>query len=79
MDELSIRNVIIKCLEENGINWSEDGELEEFDSIMFVSTIVELENRFGMSIPDEYLLVDYFKSVDDIVETVQLILTDIEK
>lgn len=40
------------------------------DSITFISLIVELEVCFSIIIPDDMLLMDNFKNVDDIVEII---------
>ena len=36
------------------------------DSLTFISIVVEVEARFNIEIPDDYLFVDYFKSINDI-------------
>ena len=37
------------------------------DSLTFVSIVVEIETRFDILVPDEMLLMDNFRKVDDIV------------
>ncbi len=41
------------------------------DSITFISLIVEVESRFNITVPDNMLLMDNFKKVDDIVAVVE--------
>ena len=41
------------------------------DSITFISIVVEIEEHFAVEVPDDMLLFDYFKNVDDIVSIVQ--------
>lgn len=41
------------------------------DSITFISIVVEIETIFGITVPDDMLLMDNFKTVDDIVKIVQ--------
>lgn len=43
--------------------------LEDFgmDSLSFISLVIEIESHFKITIPDETLLLDNFKFVDDIV------------
>lgn len=41
------------------------------DSITFISIVVEVEVRFNISIPDEMLLMECFRKVDDIVKVVE--------
>lgn len=41
------------------------------DSITFISIVVEIEAHFGIEIPDDMLLLESFKSVDNIVFIVE--------
>lgn len=63
---MNIDEKIRECIESNGITINADGTLGEYDSIMFVSTIVSLEEEFDIEIPDEYLLYDFFTSLEGI-------------
>lgn len=45
------------------------------DSITFISIVVELEAKFNITVPDDMLLMDNFKKVDDIVAVVEQELT----
>ena len=40
------------------------------DSITFITLIVELEAAFDITVPDDVLLMDNFKNVDDIINVV---------
>ncbi len=40
------------------------------ESIIFISLIVSIENEFQVIVPDEFLLMDYFRTIDDIVFTI---------
>lgn len=40
------------------------------DSITFISIIVEIESHFNIEIPDDILLLENFKSVDNVVSIV---------
>lgn len=40
----------------------------EYDSLQFVSTMVELETTFEIQIPDEYLLADGLDTPNDIFQ-----------
>lgn len=46
----------------------------EIDSISFISMLVEIESAFGITIPDDFLLVNYFSTVEDIVNLVKSML-----
>ena len=40
------------------------------DSITFITLIVEIEAMFGIIVPDDLLLIDNFKSMDDVIQVV---------
>ena len=42
------------------------------DSITFISIVVEVEAYFDIEVPDDMLLLENFKSVDDIVSIVKM-------
>ena len=41
------------------------------DSITFISIVVEIEAHFDIEVPDEMLMLENFKCVDDIVSIVE--------
>lgn len=41
------------------------------DSITFISIVVEVEAHFNMEVPDDMLLLENFKCVDDIVSVIE--------
>ena len=41
------------------------------DSITFISIVVEIEAHFDIEVPDDMLLLENFKCVDDIVSIVE--------
>ena len=41
------------------------------DSITFISIVVEIEAHFDIEVPDDMLLLEKFKCVDDIVSIVE--------
>lgn len=41
------------------------------DSITFISIVVEIEAHFGIELPDDMLLLENFKCVDDIVSAIE--------
>ena len=41
------------------------------DSITFISIVVEIESHFDIEVPDEMLMLENFKSVDNIVSIVE--------
>lgn len=40
------------------------------DSITFISIVVEVESHFNIEVPDDMLLMDNFKKVDNIVNVI---------
>ena len=40
------------------------------DSITFITLIVELEATFDITVPDDLLLMDNFKNMDDVIKVV---------
>lgn len=66
-----IRKHIFEIFDENGIyieesETEEDIDLREYlvDSIQFVYFIVELEERLGIELPDEFLIYDNLASLN---------------
>ena len=45
------------------------------DSITFISIVVELEAHFGIEIPDQRMLLECFRQVNDIVSIVEKEIT----
>ena len=41
------------------------------DSITFISIVVEIEAHFGIEVPDDMLLLENFKCVDDIISVIE--------
>ena len=44
------------------------------DSLTYISFIVEIEEEFNISIPDEYLQADIIETYDDVAEMIQQLL-----
>jgi len=40
------------------------------DSVTFISIVIEIEAHFNMTVPEDLLLMECFKSVDDIVKII---------
>jgi Phosphopantetheine attachment site. len=38
------------------------------DSITFISMVIEIENKFNIEVPDNLLLMEFFKNLDSIVK-----------
>ena len=63
---MNTKNIIIEKIELNGAEINEKGEIEDIDSIVFISLVLDLEEEFNIEIPDEYLLMSTFSSIDNL-------------
>ena len=41
------------------------------DSITFISIVVEVEELFGITVPDDMLLMENFKDIDGIIQIIE--------
>jgi len=76
---MNTKEQLLQILHDVGINTDLDNELdlaEQFDSITFLSTVLELEAVFEIAIPDEYLNMQFFASVDHTVEILEQLMQD---
>lgn len=49
------------------------------DSLRFIQLIVAIENEFNIGVPDEYLLLQYFKKKDEILRIIkEALLTELK-
>ncbi len=57
---------------QNGYEIEQGSEMEQLalDSLQFLSILCDLENEFGVSIPDEYLSGEGINTFADIVELI---------
>ena len=77
---MDIANRLLRVMNENGIYISEDWDEElDFDSITFISTIVCIENEWGIEIPASLLLFDYFKTFQMYINNITAVLADSNK
>lgn len=49
------------------------------DSLTYISFIVELEEKFDISIPDEYLQVNMLETYDDVADMIRQLLENQQK
>ena len=71
---MNTKNIIIEKIELN-----EKGEIEDIDSIVFISLVLDLEEEFNIEIPDEYLLMSTFSSIDNITLIINKLIDNIER
>ncbi len=76
---MNTKNIIIEKIELNGAEINEKGEIEDIDSIVFISLVLDLEEEFNIEIPDEYLLMSTFSSIDNITLIINKLIDNIER
>ena len=83
MDDFKIKEEIVQALNNVGLFFTiEELEVENIgelipDSLTYISFIVELEQAFGIDIPDEYLLPERLSSLNGIVEIINKLTQNI--
>ena len=75
-----IRDKIYELLDEVGaVEIDGDGNkvlISDMDSIQLISLVVEIEECFGVEIPDEYLVTEFFESVEHVIDIVQQLMNE---
>ncbi len=76
MDRDEIKNKVINIISALFSDAGVDTDMLEYvdlvddlgmESITFISIVVEIEDRFDIIVPDDKLLIENFRKVDDIV------------
>ncbi|MGZ4031033.1 MAG: hypothetical protein ACXVP5_00835 [Tumebacillaceae bacterium] len=73
------RERIVTALNQMGVETNLENELdlaEQFDSVTFISAVLELEQEFGIAIPDAYLNMQFFASIDHTTEIVEQLVRE---
>lgn len=79
----NLRNTVLHCLENIGIDVSElvantttDVNLLEYinESITYITFIVELEEKLNLQIPDEFLQIEKLTSLNGFLEMLDSII-----
>jgi len=70
-----IENRLNQLLEDNGL-YDADLEIQEkllseMDSLRFIQLVVSIENEFNIGVPDEYLLLQYFRKKAEIIKIIE--------
>lgn len=73
---MDIRYEVIEAFKSVGIIFDERNKQDNLsdlieESIVYVSLIVEIEERLGIEIPAEYLIIDSFSNVDSFIDLIQ--------
>lgn len=62
---------VLRVLVDSGITVNTEGddiEILEYDSLMFIAAVVELEQRFNVEIPTEYLNEEFFGTFQNVID-----------
>ena len=74
-----ITDKIYELLDEVGaVEINEGGNkvlISDMDSIQLIS-LVEIEECFGIEIPDEYLVTEFFENVEHVIDVVQQLMNE---
>lgn len=79
MDSSDIKSKVIEMLSESFVIEHIDIDLLQYadllddlgmDSLIFIAIVVEVEDTFGIIIPDEKLQMENFRNVDSIVQII---------
>lgn len=72
--KFKIDTVIVNILGENGIYLSSISDISllelGIDSILFITLVIEIEEEFGINIPDEHMNLEDLSSLDKICKIV---------
>lgn len=60
-----------KCFDSDIIEYVDLIDDLGMDSMTFISLIIEIESKFNIEVPDDFLLMDYFKNVNDILKIIE--------
>ena len=61
---MDTRTKALKVFEENGIDLEQKNPLAEIDSLIYISTIVSLEEAFDIEFPDAFLMHNAFEDME---------------
>ena len=71
---MNIEERICRCLDENGI-FVEKGKISEIeDSFVLVSTMVSLEEEFNIEIPEVFIGIELFSTVEHLNQVITELL-----
>ncbi len=80
MDIFEVRKTLISIFEELGIiiEEEEDFDIQEYivDSLVYMSLIVNMEQRFGIEIPDDFLLISKMNSFNAYCESLLALINE---
>lgn len=85
MNNIEINKMLVKLImkifpnkeiDENVIEYADFIDDLGMDSITFVTLIIEIEDLFGIVIPDELITLENFKNLNEITRIIQIVKID---
>lgn len=68
---MNIKEELRDILNEYGIAVTDNGKIDGIDSITFVSLIVELEEVYNINFPDELLMLEAIRDIDNLATIIE--------
>lgn len=66
-----IRALVVEIMERNGVQFVDGQEEEAFvDSIQFITSMVDIEDTFGIEVPEDYMAMEGINSLEEIVNMI---------
>ena len=73
---MDIHDKLLQIFNDYNIDITNVEELKEIDSIEYISIIVDIENSFNITIPDEYLSKNLFIEIDILEKLISNLITE---
>lgn len=74
MNKEYIKEKLTSIMSQNGLCLLNEEELLEIDSVQFITIILDIEEAFQIEIPDDKLIIDELKSLDDFCNLIYSLL-----
>ena len=68
---MNIKEELRDILNEYGIAVADNGKIDGIDSITFVSLIVKLEEVYNIIFPDELLMLESIRDIDNLATIIE--------
>lgn len=71
---MSVREKINMILEQNGVDCDNKVELEEMDSLTYISCIVDIEETFNIELPDTLLEKNWLEDLNEFAQFIEMFI-----
>ena len=68
---MDILDILKSIFNDYGVDIDDQDYLYSIDSVQYMAILVEIENQFGISFPDEFLSEDIFTDIESVVKLIQ--------